>query len=170
MPVIRREIGGVSGDGGIGISQYLLPADDGAGLALDDHVLGGAEEEAGRGQEPGLVEVLHDVGHLLRLELEDGSPSCARRQKQETACQPPYVTDPIGAGRARTNKEGTNEQRRAHRRERGALGPDGAVVADDGGGGEVVALDLAHEVLVDVRLPRHLAARSAATRRPARGG
>jgi hypothetical protein len=28
-------------------------------------------------------------------------------------------------------------------------------VADDGGGGEVVALDLAHEVLVDVRLPRH---------------
>jgi hypothetical protein len=36
---------------------------------LDDHVLGGAEEEAGRGQEPGLVEVLHDVGHLLWLEL-----------------------------------------------------------------------------------------------------
>jgi hypothetical protein len=29
-------------------------------------------------------------------------------------------------------------------------------VAEDGGGGEVVALDLAHQVLVDVRLPRHL--------------
>jgi hypothetical protein len=52
---------------------YLLPADDGAGLALDDHVLGGAEEEAGRGQEPWLVEVLHDVGHLLRLELDEHS-------------------------------------------------------------------------------------------------
>lgn len=51
------------------IGAYLLAADDGAGLALDDHVLGGAEEEAGRGQEPGLVEVLHDVGHLLWLEL-----------------------------------------------------------------------------------------------------
>jgi hypothetical protein len=52
------------------ISTYLLPADDSAGLALDDHVLGGAEEEAGRGKEPGLVEVLHDVGHLLCLELD----------------------------------------------------------------------------------------------------
>jgi hypothetical protein len=29
-------------------------------------------------------------------------------------------------------------------------------VAEDGGGGEVVALDLAHQVLVDVSLPRHL--------------
>jgi hypothetical protein len=50
----------------------------------------------------------------------------------------------------RTNGEGADQ------RECGALGPDGAVVADDGGGGEVVvALDLAHEVLVDVGLPRH---------------
>lgn len=65
-------IGGQCISGGEGrIGGYLLAADDGAGLALDDHVLGGAEEEAGRGQEPGLVEVLHDVGHLLRLELED---------------------------------------------------------------------------------------------------
>ena len=43
-------------------------------------------------------------------------------------------------------------------RERGALSPDGAVMADDRRRGEVVALDLAHEVLVDVRLPRHPAA------------
>lgn len=38
----------------------------------------------------------------------------------------------------------------------GALRPDGAVVAGDGRGREVVALDLAHQVLVHVRLPRHL--------------
>jgi hypothetical protein len=30
-------------------------------------------------------------------------------------------------------------------------------VAEDGGGGEVVPLDLAHQVVVNVRLPRHLA-------------
>jgi len=58
---------------------------------------------------------------------------------------------------AKPNNRST-EMRCAHRREGGALSPDGAVVADDGGGGEVVALDLAHEVLVDVRLPRHPAA------------
>lgn len=40
--------------------------------------------------------------------------------------------------------------------EAGALGPDVAVLADDGGGGQVVALHLAHQVLVDVLLPRHL--------------
>ena len=30
-------------------------------------------------------------------------------------------------------------------------------MAYDGGGGEMLAFDLAHQVLVDVRLPRHLA-------------
>lgn len=40
-------------------------------------------------------------------------------------------------------------------REIGALGPNGAVLADDGGGGEVVALDFAEQVVVDVGLPRH---------------
>jgi len=73
------------GDGWIGrggrIGAHLLPADDGAGLALDDHVLGGAEEEAGRGQEPGLVEVLHDVGHLLRLELGGGARRGSRMHR-----------------------------------------------------------------------------------------
>jgi hypothetical protein len=42
-----------------------------------------------------------------------------------------------------------------HLWECGALGPNGAVVADYGSGGQVVALDLAHEVLIDVCLPRH---------------
>lgn len=41
-------------------------------------------------------------------------------------------------------------------REGGALGPDRAVLADDGGGGEVVAFDFAHQVLVHVLLPQHL--------------
>jgi hypothetical protein len=50
----------------------------------------------------------------------------------------------------------TGFARDSYRGKRGALSPDGAVVADDGGGGEVVALDLAHQVLVHVRLPRHL--------------
>jgi acetyl-CoA carboxylase alpha subunit len=35
------------------------------------------------------------------------------------------------------------------------LRPDGAVVAEDGGGGEALALDVAEQVLVHVRLPRH---------------
>ena len=36
-----------------------------------------------------------------------------------------------------------------------ALVPNTAVLADDGGGGEAVAFDFAHQVLVHVRLPRH---------------
>jgi hypothetical protein len=54
--------------------------------------------------------------------------------------------------RARTNKDHANWY---HLWECGALGPNGAVVADYGGRAQVVALDLAHEVLIDVRLPRH---------------
>lgn len=38
--------------------------------------------------------------------------------------------------------------------ERGAPSPDGAVVADDGRGGEMAALYLAHQELVHERLPR----------------
>lgn len=41
-------------------------------------------------------------------------------------------------------------------REGGALGPDAAVLAEDGGGGEGVAFDFVHQLLVHVRLPRHL--------------
>lgn len=48
------------------------------------------------------------------------------------------------------------EERRFYLGEVGGLRPDAAVVADDGGGGEVVAVNLAHQVVVDVRLPRHL--------------
>lgn len=45
-------------------------------------------------------------------------------------------------------------------REVGALSPDGAVVSHDGCGGELeagIAVDIAHQVLVDVCLPRHFA-------------
>lgn len=39
------------------------------------------------------------------------------------------------------------------------LGPFGAVMAEDGGGGgEVLAIDVAEHVVVHVRLPRHAAA------------
>lgn len=41
-------------------------------------------------------------------------------------------------------------------RERWALGPDAAIVANNCRGGKVLAIDLAHQVLVDVCLPRHL--------------
>ena len=41
-------------------------------------------------------------------------------------------------------------------REVGALSPGVAVVAEDGGGGQILTVDLAHQVIVDVRLPRHL--------------
>lgn len=42
-------------------------------------------------------------------------------------------------------------------REGRTLSPDGAVVADDGRGGEVVscAIDIAHQVIIYVSLPRH---------------
>lgn len=67
----------------------------------------------------------------------------------------------VAGDRSRKNKNNRGRRRSrnwwfCYLREGGALCPDGAVVADDGGGGEVVALDLAHQVLVDVRLPRHL--------------
>jgi hypothetical protein len=60
----------------------------------------------------------------------------------------------------RRSESRTKEQQtkpHTYRREVGALSPDGAVVAEDGGGGEVVPLYLAHQVVVNVRLPRHLA-------------
>lgn len=43
------------------------------------------------------------------------------------------------------------------------LRPEAAVEAEDGGGAEVLAIDLAHQVVVDVRLPRHLAPRSSSS-------
>lgn len=52
---------------------HLLAANDSAGFALDDHVLGGSKEQAGRGEVPRLVEILHDVGHVLGLELDDAT-------------------------------------------------------------------------------------------------
>lgn len=48
------------------------------------------------------------------------------------------------------------EVKREDLREGGALGPHTAIETDDGRGGEIVAVDLAHQVLVNVRLPRHL--------------
>lgn len=48
------------------------------------------------------------------------------------------------------------EGRREYLREAGALSPDTTVVADDSRGGEVLAFDLAHQVLINVGLPRHL--------------
>ena len=41
-------------------------------------------------------------------------------------------------------------------RESGALSPNAAVMADDGGGREMVAFDIAHQMVVHVCLPRHL--------------
>jgi len=55
------------------MGNHLLATNDGAGFALDDHVLGGSKEEAGRGEVPRLIEILHDVGHVLRLELQDAT-------------------------------------------------------------------------------------------------
>lgn len=41
-------------------------------------------------------------------------------------------------------------------REIGGLSPDAAVMAEDSGSREVVAFDLAHQVVIDVSLPRHV--------------
>lgn len=46
--------------------NYLFAADDSAGLPLDDHVLGSAEMQTGRGDRSRLVEILHDRRDLLR--------------------------------------------------------------------------------------------------------
>lgn len=48
------------------------------------------------------------------------------------------------------------EKKEEDLRESRALGPNAAVVADDGCGGEVIAFDFAHEMIIDVGLPRHL--------------
>jgi hypothetical protein len=48
------------------------------------------------------------------------------------------------------------EGEREDLREAGALGPHASIVADDGRGGEMLAVDLAHQVVINVRLPRHL--------------
>ena len=50
---------------------YLLATDDSAGFTLDDHVLGSSDEHAGGGEVPRFVEILHDAGYLLRLELHN---------------------------------------------------------------------------------------------------
>lgn len=42
-----------------------------------------------------------------------------------------------------------------HRGEGGALSPDAAIKANDRGGGEMNTFHLAHQVIVDVSLPRH---------------
>lgn len=46
-------------------------------------------------------------------------------------------------------------EKKANLGEVGALGPNAAVMAKDGGGGEVGAVDVGHQVVVYVRLPRH---------------
>lgn len=40
-------------------------------------------------------------------------------------------------------------------RERSTLGPNAAVVAKDGGGGQMLIVDVAHQMIINVRLPRH---------------
>lgn len=52
-------------------------------------------------------------------------------------------------------KKMRSDKRRRDLREGRALGPYAAIVADDGGGGEMLAVDLTHEVVIYVRLPRH---------------
>ena len=54
-------------------NHHLLATNDSTRFALDDHVLGGSKEQAGRGEVPRLIEILHDVGHVLRLELQDAT-------------------------------------------------------------------------------------------------
>ena len=53
-------------------------------------------------------------------------------------------------------KKKEKKKREEDLRESRALGPNAAVVADDGCGGEVIAFDFAHEMIIDVGLPRHL--------------
>jgi len=51
----------------------------------------------------------------------------------------------------KVNKNGKKQ----NLREAGALSPNAAVLAEDGGVSEVVTFDLTEKVVVDVRLPRH---------------
>lgn len=48
-----------------------------------------------------------------------------------------------------------HEGKRANRRKGGALRPNAAVLAEDCRGGEAVAVNIAHQVVIDVLLPRH---------------
>ena len=52
-------------------------------------------------------------------------------------------------------KSRSRRRKRRDLREGGALSPDAAVMAEDRRGGEVLAVDIAHEVLINVSLPRH---------------
>lgn len=40
-------------------------------------------------------------------------------------------------------------------RESGALSPNAAVLAEDSGGREMIAINFAHEMFIDIGLPRH---------------
>ena len=55
---------------------------------------------------------------------------------------------------------GRDRWREPDLREGVGLGPDGAIVAEDSGGREALAVDVAEQVVVHVRLPRHAAAAS----------
>ena len=63
--------------------HHLLATDDSARFALDDHVFRGSKEQAGRGEVPRLIEILHDVGRLLGLEL----PHTHAQTKSPQKCQ-----------------------------------------------------------------------------------
>lgn len=73
----------------------------------------------------------------------------SRRMEQIKEKQKAIRSNAIIPGRV--NSQGTRE----NLREVGALCPDAAVEADDGSGGEAAAVDIAHEMLIYVRLPRH---------------
>lgn len=55
----------------------------------------------------------------------------------------------------KSNSAKREREKRENLREVGALGPNAAVMANDGGGGEVAAVDVGHQVVVYVGLPRH---------------
>lgn len=52
--------------------------------------------------------------------------------------------------------KGELNRKELDRREISALSPNGAVMADNSGRCEMGPLDLAHQVVINVRLPRHL--------------
>lgn len=47
-------------------------------------------------------------------------------------------------------------KREENLREIGALSPNAAVLADDSSGREMVAFDITQQVIINIRLPRHL--------------